>query len=505
MELAPQQNNNRIANYRPAFVFAIGVMLGIAACGMFENTGAYLLAVLFAVIGGILLIFKHYRFAAFALALLIGLIAAFIAKPKSFQRGSYLVSGIVMDTRQKDESTVLVLDRCTLNGEKYNKRIELSSEQGAAFAVGDAVSAFGDCRMLYSRAARYSENSSKLSAGIGCIASAGELHVLSSHNAPLNEFVLGIRSKIDQKIHAVFGEDAGVFSALIIGVKDEVGEERYSVFRTAGAAHLLAISGLHMSVIVSAVSVFLPKWRRVLKAVVLGLFMFAYCTVAAYAPGLVRAAIMTFLMLLADCFGRQRDSLSALSVAALLILAFNPYQLYSIGFQLSFSACFGLNLLTRSISGTLTRIKLPTKLAQPAAVSLSATAGTLPFQMLYFNSFAPYSLIANLVAVPLFSVIVVLGFAVTLFSFIWQAGAGFAAIVPRAVLFCAESFLGLIGKLPFANTEFASPSVYCCILWMLMLFAASEYMLRPRGKRFLYAACLCALFTTLYIVGIIRA
>lgn len=506
MELAPQnQHKTRIANYRPVFVFALGMMLGIAACGALENTGAILLAVLLAVCAGVLLILRSARIAVFVISIIVGLALAFLNKPAYFQVGSYPVSGTVVDSYKTDDGDVLVLKRCTLNGENYNKRIQLTLQDAPDIRIGDEVYAIADCRMLRSRTDQYSEYSSKLALGIGCVASADEINVLSSHNAPLTELTMSLRNSIKQRIDMTFGSDAGVFSALVIGVKNEVGEERYSVFKASGTSHLLAISGLHMSILVACVSALIPRRRKWLKLILLGAFMFVYCTVAAYAPGLVRAAIMMFAMLTADCFERQRDSLSALSLAAAAILSVNPFQLYSIGFQLSFSACFGLILLSRSLSQGLLRAHLPALISQPAAVCIAATLGTFPFQMRYFNSFTPYTLIANLIVVPLFSVIVITAFAVTIMAFISPGIASAAAIVPRSILFCIEKFLSLIGRLPFAEFTFEPPSMLCCVIWLVMLFAASEYTLRPRGKRAIYASGLLVLFTTVYFIGIIIA
>lgn len=506
MELAPETlNKNRIANYRPVFVFALGLMLGVAACGSLENTGVILLAVLLAVFAGALFILRSKRFAVFVISIIIGLSLAFLNKPKAFQAGNCSISGVVIDSYRSDDAAVLILKRCTVNGESYNKRIELLLNDSPELRIGDEVSALADCRMLRSRTDQYSEYSSKLSIGIGCVASAREINVLSSHNAPLTELTMGLRNSIKDRIDGAFGSDSGIFNALIIGVKNEVGDERYTVFSAVGTSHLLAISGLHMSILVACVSALIPKRKKWLNLVLLGAFMLVYCTVAAYAPGLVRAAIMMFTMLAADCFGRQRDSLSALSIAAAAILAFCPYQLYSIGFQLSFSACFGIILLTRSLGKGISKAHVPAFIAQPAAVCLAAALGTFSFQMRYFKSFTPYALIANLAVVPLFSIVIITAFAVTVIAFIFPGIASAAAIVPRSILFCVEKLLSLHGRLPFAEFRFRPPSMLCCVIWLVMLFAVSEYTLRPRSKRSIYAACMMVLFTTVYFAGIIRA
>lgn len=504
MESAPEtENSSRIVNWRPAFALAAGLMCGIAVCGMLEHTGVILLAAMLSVSGAALFILKKYRFFTFLLAVLIGLGSAFTALPKQFDTGNYMVSGIVIDSYQQNGKTVLLLSDASLDENRLNKRVLLTIKEGTA-QIGDRVHAQSKCRMPSKQFGAYNELHSRLASRIGCIASAETITVVSEHNAPVAEALISVRLSIEERINAAFKDDSGIFSALILGERSEVGEERYSVFRTSGTAHLLAISGFHMGIIAGAIGLFIPKGKRKLRLIIVTSVMASYCAVAAYAPGFVRAAIMTFFVLAADCLERKNDTLSSLSIAAVCILLVNPYQLYSLGFQLSFSACFGLILFARSISETLTKIKLPQKLASPVAATLSAIAGTSALQMRYYNSFSPYTLLTNLLAIPAFSIIVITGPIVTAIAFISPSLAGSLAIVPRAVLFVIEKMLAFASELPLAKTEFASPSTVCCLIWLITLFVLSEYVLRPEKKRIVYASIGLILFTLVYLVGIIR-
>ncbi|MBQ4429308.1 MAG: ComEC/Rec2 family competence protein [Clostridia bacterium] len=498
---------NRLINYRPLFEFALGMMAGILLCANVSYPFNIILAALIALLGCALMCFKRKRSAVFALAVLFGLSMASAMLPAEFSSGEARVCGTVCEIEHRENNTCLVLSRVKLNGEPFNKRVRfsLASAFHAQLKIGDCIEADASVQKPSRRFSTYDERKVLLSKGIGCIAAADSLTVTGEHALPVAEFVHGIRSAVDERIKYAFGEDGGIFSALLIGVRDELSDERSEAYRASGTAHLLAISGFHMGIIVGAISLLIPKRRRLLRFIVILAFASAYCTVAAYTPGIVRAAVMTACILGANLLERRPDMLSSLSLASILILTVNPFQLYSLGFQFSFSAVFGIALFSNSISRKLHGIRIPDKLSSAAAVCLSATIGTAMLQLRYYSSVTPYSLLSNLIAVPAFSAVVILGFITTLVSFIVPPFAQFAAILPRAVLFAVENLLTLISKLPLASAEFSPPSAICCIVFAFLIFTASEYVLRPKRKRLELAIPLLILFTFSYFMGIINA
>ena len=495
---------DRIANYRPLFVTALGVAAGILACGLLSGLGAALLAILALAIGTVLFIKKFRRTACFFAAVLFGLAAAFLGKPRTFAEGNYRVSGVVIQIDEGSEGIILTLKSASLNGNLLNKRVRLSVDSLVLVNVGDKIEADAHCRMPQAGTG-LDEMKLRLSAGIGCIAQSGALRVVSHGHAPLARLSCAAREGVVKRIERAFGEDAGFFTAVLLGDKSELEAARISAFRASGTAHLLAISGFHMGVVVGVVGALVPKRKRGLRFGVTCAVMLLYCTLAAYAPGFVRAAIMTFFLMLSALLDREGDSLTSLSAALLLILAFNPYQLYSIGLQLSFSACFGIVLFSRSISTFLEKHRFPGKLASALATTVSALFGTFVFQLRYYSSFSPYTVLANLIAVPVFSLVVILGLLVTALCFISPPAAAFLAAAPRGLLFAIEKFLGFLSHLPLASMEFNPASGFCCLIWLAALFALSEYTLRSLKKRLALASVLFGIFTSVYVFGIIRA
>lgn len=495
----------RLINYRPLFEFALGMMAGILLCGTVYVHLKLVIALILAPIGFALHLIGRRRLALLALAALVGFTAAFIALPVDYKQGKASICGIVCGIEEKEGETLLTLDRVKLYGYSFNKRARLTIRGSLNdIKIGDGIEAEAEVRKPSRNFSTYDERKTMLSKRIGCIAETDDITVTGEHLLPFTEFVCGIRSSIEQRIRTAFGEDSGIFTALLLGVRSELSAERAEAYRSSGTAHLLAISGFHMGIIVGAISLLIPKRRRVLRFAIILIFSAAYCTIAAYTPGIVRAAIMTACLLASSAMQRRGDMLSSLSLAAILILLFNPFQIYSIGFRLSFSAVFGIALFAGPLSRWLREKRVPGKLSSALAASISASAATLMFQLRYYSSFTPYSVLANLFAVPAFSVIIIFGFAAALISFILPSVAPVIAVVPRAILFAVEKLLSFFSNFPLASVEFVPPSETACLLYLVLLFAVSEYVLRRKRERLEYAVPILMLFTFAYFMGIIK-
>jgi len=240
----------------------------------------------------------------------------------------------------------------------------------------------------------------------------------------------GIRGPIDRVRstlaglidRAVLGPEAGVVKALIIGDTSGVAPDTRQAFTRTGTSHILAISGLHISIVASiAFALFrwllswVPlmlrqAWTRKGAALLTLIPITLYALIAGFSPSTQRALIMVALFLLAFLAERDVDLLNTLALAALVILWVHPPALLSISFQLTFAAVF-------TIVYTFDRLHAKSAAASSDAegraarmrrgllaffgVSLVATWGTLPLGMYYFNNVSFIGLLANCIAIPL--------------------------------------------------------------------------------------------------------
>lgn len=220
------------------------------------------------------------------------------------------------------------------------------------------------------------------------------------------------------------GDHRGVMAALILGNREHLSPEITEAFHRLGIGHLLAISGLHMGIVASAVFFLLVRvlarirwfvWSAgSRKWAAVGTFfpVLAYALLAGMSPSTQRALVMVAVFLLAYLLERDQDLLNTLTVAALLLMAVDPPVVFSISFQLSFAAVFAIifgmsRLAPLPIGAPVGLIRrVARKLFLFLLVSALATLGTLPFALLYFNQVSLVGILSNCIFVP------VIGFGV---------------------------------------------------------------------------------------------
>lgn len=471
---------NRIINYRPLFEFAIGLMLGIAVCAELNAYGILCLAIICIIgIGAGLFILKSYRAALFMLAVLVSCNLVKIYTPACLEPGNYLVSGTVESVGKPNSygKRELIIVNAGISGKEYSRKICIQTSSKREVEIGDVISR---------------------SIGVFCIAK--DFTITESGKLPLQRIRGAIRESFENKANELFGSDSDTVITLLMGSNEAIPNKRKDLYRETGISHILAISGFHMSIIVSIIGKMLPKHKLWLRISIIGIVMLIYCILCVHSPGIIRSAVMTFAMLVSSGLERREDGLSAISIAAIAILLVNPYQLYSISFQLSFAACFGIITLGASMNRCIKRIDKFPKLG--LSTSVSASAATIMLQMRYFGTISTYTLLANLVAVPLFTLILPLMLFVQIIGYALPALASILAYIPRSLLFINDKFILAVANMPYSVLEFRAPSAYACIAFLLGFFISSEYILRPVHKRIEYLFVLILLFTICALAGI---
>lgn len=204
---------------------------------------------------------------------------------------------------------------------------------------------------------------------------------------------------------------AELLSAILFGRRQHLPREIQDNFTRSGAGHLMAVSGLHVGLVAALI---LGIWRRLglkggLPLAVAIVLICAYAYLTGLRPSAVRAALMLSLALGALLLDRERDTPTALALAALLTLAVNPLFLFTLSFQLSYAATLAIIYLTPPLQTILARICLPAFLRSLTAVTLAAQLGVLPLGWYHFAHLPLAALFFNLMLIPLMAPLVGLG------------------------------------------------------------------------------------------------
>ena len=246
--------------------------------------------------------------------------------------------------------------------------------------------------------------------------SAGQRH---SGMTPMQQRIaLYLKSKMGDN------SQSAILTAFVTGSKESIGKSTKETFRSSGAAHLLALSGLHVGILfmilnrITALFSLTLAARRMRVLVVVGCTA-AFLAITGFIPSLARAIIMAAICSIAKVWGYRIARAETLVITAFLLICYNPQVVASIGFQLSFAAMAGIMLIMPTLSESLKRVMgrwrgrgmasrtiswCAERIAAPLLLTISCQITTLPLCLYYFQSFSNYYLITNLIAIPVVAI-----------------------------------------------------------------------------------------------------
>ena len=293
------------------------------------------------------------------------------------------------------------------------------------------------------------------------------------------------------------GDDAGFLLALLTGRKGELSTQADVDLSEAGVYHILAVSGMHCAYLLAMVGFLAGKHRRRLTAAAAIPTLIFYAVLTGGSPSVVRACVMLSFLTAAPLFRRESDPPTALMTALFLILLDNPFAAKSVSLQLSFGAVVGLLWLSPKLYRGLAGEKKHGRLFTFTTVSISTTFGclalTAPISAYYFGSFAPVSLLSNLLCLWAVGIVFIGGLAAVLLSFFCLPLGTVIGLVPRLLIKYILSVCHALAALPYHGVYFCNPYLKYWLGFVYLLFAAA-WLLKPKGRRkFAVAAALSVL------------
>lgn len=296
---------------------------------------------------------------------------------------------------------------------------------------------------------------------------------------------------------------AGLCYGSLFGDKNFVESETKQAFTGSGLGHMLAVSGLHITLFVGILTYLLKKTKipKVLRFFIVFLFLLLYCHVCGYSASCVRASIMSLVVLFGYIVGWPYDSLSSLGLAGTIILLVQPMQLFTIGFQLSFIAILSIVMLSPTIEKLLLKCKVPKRLAQALAVILAVNIGMIAVMIAHFEQVYVLAILANLIAIPLFQVAYTLLVFCVLFSLICPYIQ--AILVLPAILFHGVKYLAIFfAGIPFATITIFNVGIFTTLCLISGAFILKYYMCKLPIKYVVCTILFALMFVSLAIENI---
>jgi competence protein ComEC len=328
-------------------------------------------------------------------------------------------------------------------------------------------------------------------------------------------FLLGLRNTILEKLEAsgLNENPRGVIEALVLGQRQNVDPEVTKSFRDAGVIHILALSGLHVGIILLILRVLTKrilrmKYGRWIQSVVLIFLLWSFALLTGMSPSIMRAVTMFSFVAIGLNLKRKGSVYHSLTLSAFVLLLFDPRLLFQVGFQLSYMAVFSIVLIQPVLAGLWPwRNKVKDFFWNIFTVTVSAQIGVAGISLFYFNQFPGLFILGNMLLLPVLPFIIgaalllifllLLGFPTDWLTTVLNAVLEFI-IETVAGISSLESFIVKDVHLTFWETALIYVALFSFVLFLLPYFKRSKrerfYLKKPNWMLHLSLFSLIALF-----------
>lgn len=337
----------------------------------------------------------------------------------------------------------------------------------------------------------------------------GTAEILPADEDQIKYYPSILAQNIKDRLRELFPEDVFSFTqALLLGDSTELSYETDTAFQISGIRHIIAVSGLHVTILYTMLSAVTFR-KRYLTALLGFPTLFLFAAMAGFTPSVTRACIMVGLMILAQLFNKEYDSPTALGFAALVMLAANPLVITSVGFQLSVGCVAGILLFQKPVNewmkarlgnpkGKGIRAVLARWFISSISVTLGAMSLTTPLSAYYFGAVSLIGVVTNLLTLWVVNFIFN-GLVLTcLMSLLSVKAAGILAwLIAWPIRFVLWS-TKLLAGFPMAAVYTASPYI---VAWLVFVYILLAVFLLSRKKHPKILACCGALSLCLALLA----
>ena len=283
-----------------------------------------------------------------------------------------------------------------------------------------------------------------------------------------------------------------VLKALILGERQDIDSSIIKDFQRSGVIHVLAISGLHVGfILIIFLMIFsIMNLNYRLKIILTLIFLFIFVALINFKAPVVRASIMAAFYFLAKLTERRGNSINILGVAGLVILAFDPRQLFQVGFQFSFAAVGSILYGYPKLTGFLpksSRFKwafvFNKIIGRPFIVSFTAVLGTAPLTWWYYGTFQIGALLINLLVIPAIGLLLICSFILLAIGALGLGLANHLGFLLNEFFMIILNIIHFFSSRPFVQIDLPNPPILAVILLILAVFL---FFKLNSSRRFIY-------------------
>lgn len=333
-----------------------------------------------------------------------------------------------------------------------------------------------------------------------------ELFLLDNNTKTLRGHAAKFRQLINDKLknYNFTKDELSIINALILGQRQGIDKNLYDSYTNAGAIHILAVSGLHVGIILLILSFVLKPLERIkhgyfIKTIVILLLLWSYAIIAGGSASIVRATTMFSIVAIGLNLKRTSNIYNTLATSIFVLLLIKPSFIFDVGFQLSYAAVFAIVSIQPIIEPLLKpKYKLLSLLWKTLTVTVSAQFGIIPISLYYFHQFPSLFWLSNLVIIPILGIILGLGLLVITLALI-DILPEFLADIFAFIIRMMNSFFEWIAHQESFLFQDISFNVFQVILSYLLIFTLYQFYVNRKAKWVFYSLALIIGFQANFI------
>lgn len=220
-----------------------------------------------------------------------------------------------------------------------------------------------------------------------------------------------------------------------------------------------------------------------------------YCMMCDFTPSVVRASIMSLVFALSAFMGKRYDALSSLSLTGIILFLCNPFALFSIGFQLSFTCVFAIITLSPWFTKKLNMLKIPNSISSIIALNLATNIAIIPFCAFYFHKISLLSILANLLVLPIFNATYLILLCITIISLIIPIFS-YILIIPDILLHIIKHIANFVANIPHSYLIIFGAGIISFISIFCMMYILQFFVGKQKIK-----FILCIVFSSVFLLS----
>lgn len=391
----------------------------------------------------------------------------------------------------KNHSCVLYLKDAQVRNKDIsveNQTLLVYLKKEGQYQIGNRVSCVGKIQyfQIPRNKGQFNEKQFYQILGIDCKIRDADCKITNRSCLVLKEWLASAKDSFSRQLSKIFREeDASVLQAMTVGDKHNLSEETRARYQSAGIIHIISISGLHVSMIGMGLFVLFRKTGRgyFFSGAVSSAILLLFGLLTGFGVSTVRAVLMFLAAMGAQILGRTYDLLSALALAAILILISQPLYLLHSGFLLSFGAVLGICVA----GGVLTEVFSGAAVWQKTLLtSLAVQFTTLPVLLYFYYQYALYSVLVNLIVLPFMAFVLFSGIAGGISSYLSYSAGVFLGGAGHFILVFYSILCQWIQRIPYSNLILGQPSLLQIFIYLFLLFGTLALMKEKKRKRYLF-------------------